>query len=892
MRFALVAAWLVVVAGAAWASPLDDGKASFGRQDWRSAASSFAQFLAENPDSTEAPTAAFLRGVALYQQGDFRGSLDAFQKLERSWPHSSYAPRLPFWKGSSALAAGQAALAERELLNQSRYPDQEPFTTRALLNLALARIALGKSEAAVEALTAFTRVSQEPALLAQAWSAWADLDKKAGRNDEALGHYRASSAANPGDRWDLWSLTQELDLLILLGRFSEAQAALDQATSRFPGELERWDVRRISVTRGLKDHPGLLRVLESLWGRETDPKKKQELASNRARTAEEAGTAEVLWWLRASIGPETSVGIPAILRGAFLWETEGRLPEAAEALESWANAHPGASPAGLEEIRSRAAQDRWASGDSVRAAKLWDRLVADYPTSSRMPSWLLARGRVRLDSGDTTRALIDFSRVLKEYPKSAEAGESRYQTGLVYLKRQEPARAEAWFYPLVEELGSGELYERALLARGVCFVNAGKTDLARGSLQRLIREVPSGPWVGDAWAALGRNALQASLFDEAAEAFGRAETTLTDPEAKARSLWSQAEALSAQSKTVEAASAAYARYAVDYPKPPRAIEARYRQGAVFLPGKEWAKALEVWNQVVGWVSGETLAQTREGIATVLLRLGRAQDGWAQLETLEAMAPSPEAWYRWGLTASSMGESDWAVKAFQYLLQHHPASSVAEAALPRAAGALLNGGKADQALGRYADYFQKFGHQPSAAPVARAAATGALPFPATLEALVTASRTWDLAPEVAAEFSLAWAQSRLDSDTEVAQSELKSLGQSAPWASQRSEALLILGRWHRDRGRLSEARTLLESAAGMGDDLSLFKARWALAQVSEGEGDLVASARQRESAEKAAGPGVPLEFRLQVLKEAVETWTKAGRSDDAKRVARRISALAP
>ena len=81
-------------------------------------------------------------------------------------------------------------------------------------------------------------------------------------------------------------------------------------------------------------------------------------------------------------------------------------------------------------------------------------------------------------------------------------------------------------------------------------------------------------------------------------------------------------------------------------------------------------------------------------------------------------------YRWGLTASSLGEADWAVKAFQYLLQHHPTSSVAEAALPRAAGALLSGGRPDQALARYAEYFQKFGHEPSAAPVARAAAWAA------------------------------------------------------------------------------------------------------------------------------------------------------------------------
>jgi hypothetical protein len=167
---------------------------------------------------------------------------------------------------------------------------------------------------------------------------------------------------------------------------------------------------------------------------------------------------------------------------------------------------------------------------------------------------------------------------------------------------------------------------------------------------------------------------------------------------------------------------------------------------------------------------------------------------------------------------------------------------------------------------------------------------ALAYPTTLEALVTAARSWDLAPEVSTEFLLAWAQSRLDADPEAAQAELRDLSQSAPWASQRSDALLILGKWHRDRGNLSEGRTLLEAAAGLGDDLSVFKARWALAQLTEALGDWGAAARQRESAEKAAGPGVPLEFRLMVLREAVDTWTKAGKGDEAARVKKRIEAL--
>ena len=881
--------FLAVGFGAASAVSFDQGKDAFGHQEWKSAATLLGQFLQESPDDPQASTAAFLRGVALYQQGDFRASLDAFQKLDRTWPQSVFAKRLPYWKGTSALAAGQAALAERELAAQARYPDEEPYTTRALLNLALARISLGKDGPAVEVLGAFTKASKEPELTAQAWAVWGDADRRAGRSDDALAHYRASWAAHPGDRWDLWSRTQALDVLISLQRFAEARSLLEASAALFPKELDRWDSRRVEVFRGLEDRVGTATALESLWGRETDPRKKQALAANRARTAEDAGRPEALWWLRASSGPDEALGAQAVLRYAFLVETSAKVAQAVQALDDWTQAHRGAAPGLREEVRSRAAQDRWTVGDGSGARQAWNRLVADFPQSGRLPTWLLARGRLALEAGDTTPALADFSRILKDFPRATESAEARYQTGLVYLQRQEPARAEAWFYALVQELKTGDLYQRALLARGISFVNSGQTDLARGSLQRLIRESPQGPWTGAAWSALGRNALQARLFDEASDAFTQAEPAVTDPADKAKALWSLAEAREGQGKAAEA-SAAYARYASDYASQPRGAEAVYRRGAAWFAVKEWQSALDVWKGVVAGLKGVTLAQTREGMATALLRLGRTQEGWDQLELLEASVPTPEAWYRWGQAATALGQADWAVKAFQVLLQKHPDSSVAEAALPRAAGALLGGGKPDEALARYADYFKKFGQQPSSAPVARAAAAAAQPYPSTLQALVEASRTWALAPEVSTEFSLAWAQSRLDSDSSAAQSELQDLSRTAPWTSQRSDALAILGRWQLGHGRFAEARTALEAAVGLGDDLSVFKARWALAQVTDKEGDKEGAARQRESAEKVAGPGVPLEFRLQVLQEAANAWTLAGKPDEAARVQKRILAL--
>jgi len=882
---------LSLAAALSVAASFDDGREAFASQDWKSAAAQLGRFVQENPDDAQAPSAAFLRAVALYQLGDYRASLDGFQKLERTWPRSTFTSRLPYWKGTSALGAGQAALAERELADQSRYPDEQPFATRALLNLALARVALGKGAAAVEALAAFTKASTEAPLVSQAWAVWADEDRRQSRWDAALDHYRRAWEALPLGPWDLSSRTQALDLFVVQGRFAEARELLQASAVVFPGESDRWDDRRIAVYRGLGETKALAAVLESRWVREKTPAAKQAFAANRARLAEESGSPDAGWWLKASVGPDEALGLSSVLRHAYLLEAARHWAQASTSLEQWASAHPNAPAAGREEVRDRAAQDWLLAGDRTQARKSWDRLLTSSPQSARVPAWLLARGRSYLDDGDTVRALPDFTRLLKDFPKAAEAPEARYQTGLVYLKRQEPARAEGWFYGLVQELKSGDLYERALLARGVSFVNSGQTDLARGSLQRLLRETPEGRWAGAAWAALGRNALQARLFPEASEAYTRAESLLDTDADKATALWSRAESLVGAGSTDDAA-AAFGRYAGSYPGQPRAAEALYRRGAVWFAAKDWVRALTAWSDVVGKVSGTVLVQTREGMAIALLRLQKPQDGWDHLVLLEASKPSPDSWYRWAQAATAVGEADWAAKAFQYLLQTHPDSSAAEAALPRAAGALLGGGKSAEALDRYADYFRKFGQQSSSAPVAKAAAAAALAYPQTFEALVKASRSWKLAPEVSTEFALAWAQSRLDADTDQAQEELQNLSRTAPWTSQRSEALGILGRWHLAGGRLALARSSLEAAAAQGDDLSVFKARWALTQVTAKEGDVLASARQREALEKSAGPGVPLEFRLQVLGEAADTWEKAGKGDEAKRVRQRIQALTP
>ncbi len=402
MRLALAAVLFFWAAAVSFAVSFEEAKSAFGRQDWKTASVLLGEFLQENPDDVQAATAAFLRGVALYQLGDPRASLDAFQKLDRAWPQSAYSKQLPYWKGTAALAAGQWALAERELAGQAQYPGQEPYTTRALFNLALARIAQSEDGSAAQALEGFTKASHEPALLAQAWAVWGDLDRKAQRSTSAVNHYRASWEAEPGGRWALFSRTQAVDLLMEMGRLDQARILLEASSQLFPAEADRWDGRRVNLYRKLGDQTTVAKSLEALWGRESDLGRKQELAANRARTAEDSGKPVADWWLKASDGPDPSLGASAILRYAFLVESAGRWVDAAQALENWTQAH--GDFVSREDTANRAAEDRLKAGDAGGAKKNWDRLIAESAKSPKMPAWLLARGRVssglrRYDSG-------------------------------------------------------------------------------------------------------------------------------------------------------------------------------------------------------------------------------------------------------------------------------------------------------------------------------------------------------------------------------------------------------------------------------------------------------------------------------------------------------------
>ena len=890
MKFPATAGFFFILAGALWAGPsandlLDQGSSAFGRQDYAGAIAVFSRLMKEFPEDSRSITAAFLRGVSQYQAGQPQLALDSFQKLERTWPLSEFRKRLPYWKGVSAMAAGLLPVAERELLAQAGFPEEKLWYVRSLFHLGLLRQQLKQDAAAVDLWKKFLAVSVETDLRARAELLLGRQAQIEGAMADALEWFRRASLEAPASKWDQEARKARIDLE-LTGSGSNTVLLIEESALLFPDERDFWETRRIEAFRKAGNNEASRQAILLRLVRETDPLVRQKLFLNLALLGDESGRPDLDLWAKAAKGPDATLVLMAVRRQASILEANGRWLEAAQLLDSQPED---------EQTLSRAAEDYQAGGAAKPAQTILSRLIQGYPSSPSLPQWLDARAGLLLPAGDTSGALRDLDRILKDFPSYSRLTEVRYQMGLVYLKRDEPLRAESWFYGLVNELKSGELYERALLARGQAFVNAGNSGLARGSLERLIREKPNGDWAGDAWYALAKAQLKDRNFVAAWEAFASASVHLSDPARKATALWEGVEA-SAELGDPAKASGRYQQFASQFPADFRAGEALFRSGNVYAQSKDWNSALERWNQNFPSLRGAARDQTRQAMALAYLQLGQISRANEQLLALEKEAATTEvganAWFLYGQGATALGLASEATAAFETLIRLHPASPLVEKALPRAAGALLGTGDTKLALARYADFFSRFGLQSSSVAVARSACAASAAYPDLLEQLVKESRNWPLTPQVRTEFDLAWWKSQLDIDPAQALGELQKLSREAPWSSQRSQALTIAGQWSLARNRTEDARTYFEAAQSLGDDLSVYFARMGLAQVLEKEGRPEESARQRETTEKSAGPGVPLEFRLNALKEALELWKAAGKSDDIARVSARLAALKP
>ena len=865
---------------------------AFNAQAWSETVELGSRFLETYPDDTQAGSACFLRGMALLHTGQPEQALGSFQKASRLVQTGALTQRLPFWEGYAAFQAGMWSTAKDYWEAQTKLSGAPELSAKAWFYLGLVRQKL-EDPTAIQAWTTFINQPLDDTLKPQALIRLGDL----------------TVTQDPSRAQNYWEK--------LLRDYPHNSLAPDAALRLAPllAHQQRTEETQI-LERVWKNHPDraseLLPVLidaeqkQSHWQQASDflraylaldlsPAHRQKAWSDLAWLQTQNHEEATLAWSKAAQGPDEDLASQAELSWALEKEKSGQVLQAAEGSYAWAKEHPQAPRESLlwNAVRLWREKSYW-----KQAQETLKFIIQEYPHSPQLKLYLLEEAKIADYQGNSTQVLKLSQQLQDQFHETAEAQEALYLMGMVYLNRGEPLRAEGYFYTLMEHLGNGQssgqkdLYWRALLARGLAFLDGGKTDLAQASLKRLLNESPDGPWTGAAWSALGAVLFREAQYEQASQAYAQAVPHLKMPDQE-NAAWHQAQALSS-GQLWDKAAAAYQSFVKTYPQSAHNLEALFLQGLSLARQGKNQQALAIWGLELRHPSLRLSPEWWEEAAVAELKLGQVSQAWQRLEEMAKVYQKQpqtvaELFNRWAQTAQSLGKAEEAQKAYTYVVVHYPQTKAAETALPQAAGALVQpGGDLHQAFSRYAQYFETYGHTMEAVSVLKAACLQiSQTSPQGFAEFTQLAKKWNLSPEAQAELDLQWWKSRIDADPTSALAALDHLARTAPWASQRSEALRTAGLWAMRQQKWDQARAFLKAASHLGDDLSIFEARLSLSDLAVQQGEKENAARLLETAVLQSGEGVPQAFRVQALKKALSLWQQLNRPDDVQRVQSRL-----
>ncbi len=108
----------------------DDALNLFRSGDYKTAASSFSDFLRQYPDSGYASAAQYWRGNAYYAQRDYRNAISAQQAVVKNYPDSPKVPDALLNIATSQIELKEKSAAKKTLQTLiNKYPDSPAATT-------------------------------------------------------------------------------------------------------------------------------------------------------------------------------------------------------------------------------------------------------------------------------------------------------------------------------------------------------------------------------------------------------------------------------------------------------------------------------------------------------------------------------------------------------------------------------------------------------------------------------------------------------------------------------------------------------------------------------------------------------------------------------------------
>ncbi len=489
------------------------------------AAKLFTEYSLRYPVDSRADDGIFMGAVAHVQSQDYPKAMDALVRLERLFPESPYESKLSYWKGRCEFALENWEESSRffelqtqkknegTLESQSWYywgtslyklgkkaeayrvwkavPIQDLWSQRSLMQAGILELELGKAAECVAILSPLTQNFLEPEIqhgalyyLIEAFSALKDYSSLLSGSEKFL-------EAFPQDSEEPRVRYFRAQAFEALGNLSQAEGEYHLASlSKNPSQVNQARFSLGSLYSRQGKYQESLELWTTVSSSGLSDTQIQMIQSNAGLAAYKLGkwSLAASWYDKCSRGSDPQIASEALLSLASAQFMDKKPGESAKNLETYLITYPqGVKRWDCGDLLLRYYSQ---TGDSIKAEKILDLLIGEFPQHPSKTAYFLERSRLRTLRKDFTGALTDAQGVMDSNPPKDVLGEALYQAAFIYSERKEPLRGEKYLFRILSEFPRGELYDRTLLARGLAFYNGGRWDEAEGSWNRLLRESP------------------------------------------------------------------------------------------------------------------------------------------------------------------------------------------------------------------------------------------------------------------------------------------------------------------------------------------------------------------------------------------------------------------
>ena len=273
---------------------------------------------------------------------------------------------------------------------------------------------------------------------------------------------------------------------------------------------------------------------------------------------------------------------------------------------------------------------------TAEAMELSEKLVAEAADAETAASGTYLRANCLRKMNRDGEALADYQAVARNYPGSRFASRAAYEIMVTHFKRGEHEKVLAAAPAQPEAANEADvLWMRAEAERAL-----GRTDLARGRYETLVKQFPKSPQAAPALLRLGEMAREAGRLEEAAGLFRRVADDYPKNEAVSEALKASALARS-RAGDPEGALADWEALLAGKPDADAAAEARLQKALVQIELKKSREALETLDALLGERPDGAQAARAHYWRGVLLS---EKSKWAEAESAlrSALAAAPDA----------------------------------------------------------------------------------------------------------------------------------------------------------------------------------------------------------------------------------------------------------